>query len=103
MNASDMERQCSCGFDLCSLPFTCTRAPLSKLLRHGQGCEGYDTNHDTNSTLCLEGRIEGVGEGFSVPISRLLDTRTLFRVLKFFKFLKLSLEDPVAATVWFPS
>ena len=29
-------------------PRTCTRATPSKLLRQGEGCEGYDTNHDTN-------------------------------------------------------
>ncbi len=44
-----MERQCSYAFDRCSLPFTCTRATASDSARDGQGCEGYDTSHDTNS------------------------------------------------------
>ena len=44
---SDTERQCSCGFHACSLPFVCDRATRRETARHGQGWQGYDTNHDT--------------------------------------------------------
>jgi len=47
-SARDTEWQFSCGFLRCSRPCICARATLSKLTRDGEGCEGYDTNHDTN-------------------------------------------------------
>ena len=45
--ASDTKRQCSCGFNACSLPLTYARPTRRELFRHGQGWEGYDTSHDT--------------------------------------------------------
>ena len=45
---SDTERQCSCGFGCCSLPLAYSRVTPFDTAQHGQGCEGYDTTHDTN-------------------------------------------------------
>ena len=36
-------------YPLLSAPrLACSRAPPRENARHGQGCEGYDTKHDTN-------------------------------------------------------
>jgi hypothetical protein len=63
-----MERQCSCWFAACSLPFSCTRATAPDSARYGQGSEGYDTSRDTNFHVGDEALATAMESGSSLVV-----------------------------------